>query len=210
MKKIGIIGGAGVAATNKLCELIEVELTKSGAYRDCHHIEMIIFQGTQSPSRSMFLEGRAESFVESYIDMAKKLESCGAQILCMCCNTAHYAFDIIQNSIKTNMINLIKEIVLRAKRYKIVGLIASDGCLKGKVYETYFAKYAPDVKIIYPDSKYQKLVTQGICNIKNIHRFDKLDSKENPKVIFKEVIRHLNKKIESSLNAFNTHTGGGG
>lgn len=28
MVKIGIIGGAGVAATNKLLELIEIELTK--------------------------------------------------------------------------------------------------------------------------------------------------------------------------------------
>lgn len=31
---IGVIGGNGVAATNKLCQLIEEKLTKGGAYRD--------------------------------------------------------------------------------------------------------------------------------------------------------------------------------
>ena len=38
---IGIIGGAGVAATNKLNELIEIDLTSKGAFRDCHHPEII-------------------------------------------------------------------------------------------------------------------------------------------------------------------------
>ena len=56
MTMIGIIGGAGVAATNKLLELIENKLTKEGAFRDCHHPEMIIWQATQAPSRSLFLE----------------------------------------------------------------------------------------------------------------------------------------------------------
>ena len=40
---IGVIGGNGVAATNKLCQLIEEKLTKGGAYRDAHHPEMIVW-----------------------------------------------------------------------------------------------------------------------------------------------------------------------
>ena len=31
---IGIIGGNGVAATNKLLQLIEEKITKNGAFRD--------------------------------------------------------------------------------------------------------------------------------------------------------------------------------
>jgi aspartate racemase len=82
---IGVIGGAGVAATNKLLELIEIKVTKGGAFRDCHHPEMIIYQATQVPSRSMFLEGRGESFVSGYVDVAKKLKNAGATKCCMCC-----------------------------------------------------------------------------------------------------------------------------
>lgn len=49
---IGIIGGNGVAATNKLLQLIEEKITKNGVFRDCHHPEMIAWQATRAPSRS--------------------------------------------------------------------------------------------------------------------------------------------------------------
>ncbi len=47
------------------------------------------------------------------------------------------------------------------------------------------------MKIIYPNAEFQKKVTQGICNIKNAHRFDTMDSKARPKNIFKQVCEHL-------------------
>jgi len=190
--KFGIIGGAGVAATNKLLELIEMELTQKGAYRDCHHPEMIIWQATKAPSRSMYLEGKGESFIPGYVEIAKKLKVCGANKLAMCCNTAHYAIDEISKQADIEFINLVEQCVLRTKTYTKVGLVASDGCLKGKVYEKYFEKYCPNTEIIYPDEDYQKLVTKGICNIKNIHRFQ--NDNENPKVIFEKVQKHLSKK----------------
>ncbi len=190
-KIIGIIGGAGVAATNKLQELIEVELTRNGAFRDCHHPEMIIWQATQVPSRSMYLEGKGETFIPGYIDIAKKLKSCGATKLCMCCNTAHYAIDEISQKSGVEFINLVEQCVIKVKDLNIkkVGLIASDGCLKGKVYEKYFSKHCPNTEIIYPDKEYQKLVTKGVCNVKNIHRFSNND--ENPQRIFTKVRNHL-------------------
>ena len=193
---VGIIGGAGVAATNKLQELIEIELTQNGAYRDCHHPEMIIWQATQVPSRSMYLEGKGESFIPGYVDIAKKLKNMGASKIAMCCNTAHYAIDEISKKADITFINLVEGCVLKAKDKGIstVGLVASDGCLKGRVYEKYFEKICPEVKIIYPDEDYQKLVTKGICNIKNIHRFENLNSPENPDYIFKECKKHLQNK----------------
>jgi aspartate racemase len=71
---IGVIGGNGVAATNRLCQLIEEKLTELGAYRDAHHPEMIIWQATQAPSRSMYLEGRGPSWIEDYIEIGKKIK----------------------------------------------------------------------------------------------------------------------------------------
>ena len=69
---IGVIGGNGVAATNKLCQLIEEKLTKSGAFRDAHHPEMLVWQATKVPSRSMYLEGKGPSWIEDYILIGKK------------------------------------------------------------------------------------------------------------------------------------------
>lgn len=74
---IGVIGGTGVAATNKLLQLVEERKTKSGSFRDAHHPEMIIWQATQVLCRSMYLEGKGPSWIEGYIEIGKKLKDCG-------------------------------------------------------------------------------------------------------------------------------------
>lgn len=194
--RIGIIGGAGVAATNKLNELIEIEITRNGAFRDCHHPEIIIWQATKAPSRSMFLEGKGASFIDDYVEIAQNLKKCGCEKICMCCNTAHYAIDEISQKAGIEIINLIEQVALKVKELgvKSVGLMASDGCLKGRVYEQYFNIICPEVKIIYPSNEYQKKVTKGICNIKNLHRFDCASSPEKPSNLFNKVYIHLKKK----------------
>ncbi len=190
---IGVIGGNGVAATNKLCELVELEYTKNGAYRDAHHPEMIIWQATQAPSRSMYLEGRGESFIPDYIEVGKKLKACGATKLCMCCNTAHYAIDEIEKHVGIEFINLIElvAIEIKATGKKKIGIMASDGCVKHKIYDDYLQKVIQDISIIYPDEYYQRMVTKGICNIKNLNRFENDDSNERPNKLFSEVKEYL-------------------
>ena len=191
--KIGVIGAAGVAATNKLCELIEEKMTLQGAYRDCHHPEMIVWQATQVPSRSMYLEGKGESFIPGYIEIAKKLEECGATKICMCCNTAHYAIEEIRKSISVPMIDMIEATVYKVRECskKRVGIMASDGCVKYKIYDKYINAICPDVTVVYPDSYHQKLVTKGICNIKNSNRFLEIDAEERPNHIFSQVKEYL-------------------
>ena len=103
---IGVIGANGVAATNRLCELIEERVVKAGGYRDCHHPEMIIWQATQVPSRSMYLEGKGESFIPEYIRIGRRLKECGCNEICMCCNTAHYYIEELQKEIGLPVINL--------------------------------------------------------------------------------------------------------
>ena len=193
---IGIIGGAGVAATNKLCELIETRLTQDGAYRDAHHPEMIIYQATQAPSRSMYLEGRGDSFIEDYIIAGKKLKAAGASTICMCCNTAHFAIDEIQSRVELPFVNMIEEVVFKIKEKtpEKVGIIASDGCLKGNVYEKYLAAYLPEAALIYPDVEQQKEVTRGICNIKNVSRFLDRQHPDRPLNIFNNIYNHLVEK----------------
>lgn len=190
---VGVIGGAGVAATNKLTELLENRYTKEGAFRDCHHPEMIIFQATKAPSRSMYLEGKGESFIDDYVSIANKLKNCGADTLCMCCNTAHYAIDVIKEAVQIPFINLIEEVVkeVKSRGKQKIGLVASDGCLMGKVYEKYFEEIYPEAEIIYPDKEIQKLVTKGICNIKNTNRFKDSNDIERPCNIFTEIHDYL-------------------
>ncbi|KAA6320477.1 Aspartate racemase [termite gut metagenome] len=190
---IGVIGGGGVAATNKLCELLEIRLTKNGSYRDAHHPEMLIYQATKVPSRSLYLERRGDSFIDDYIVVGKKLKAIVATILCMCCNTAHYAIIQIEQHVDLPFINIIEEVLFAVKdtRATNIGLIASDGCLKGKVYEKYFESILPTAHIIYPNKYFQQEVTIGICGIKNTFRFLEKDHPNRPQNIFLNVYKHL-------------------
>ena len=189
---IGVIGGNGVAATNRLCALVEEKLTKVGAFRDAHHPEMIIWQATQVPSRSMYLEGRGESFIPGYVEVGRKLKECGCTTLCMCCNTAHYALDELQEQIGLPFINLLEEVAKEAnqKGAKRIGMMCSDGLRKFKLYDKWFEMVNPEMHLIYPDDEMQKLVTKGICNAKNTARFDP-NNEGYPEKLFSKVCDHL-------------------
>lgn len=186
---IGVIGGNGVAATNKLLQLIEEKCTRNGAFRDCHHPEMIIWQATQVPSRSMYLEGRGESFLDDYIRIGKSMKSCGCDTLCMCCNTAHYFIPQLEESIDISFINILTEV---AKTIKTVGggkigVMCSDGLRKVGLYEKEIQKLNPDSVVLYPTEELQTVVTRGICNSKNTKRFLPKENEENPYYCFSMV-----------------------
>lgn len=194
---IGIIGGNGVAATNKLCTLIEEQLTLNGAFRDAHHPEMVIYQATQAPSRSMYLEGRGPAWIDDYVAIGKKLKACGCDELCMCCNTAHYAVNELAEKIGIKFVNLLDLVAIRCHKLNVkrVGMMCSDGLRKVGLYERRFAVHAPEIEVIYPDEAYQKFVTEGICGAKNKIRFE--DYQQNPKHpfnCFMKVCEHLTKE----------------
>lgn len=185
---IGVIGGNGVAATNRLCQLVEEMGVRDGAFRDAHHPEMIIWQATQVPSRSMYLEGRGESFIPGYVEVGRKLKACGCTELCMCCNTAHYAIDLLQEQIGLPFINLLEEVAKEAnhKGTKRIGMMCSDGLRKFKLYDKWFEKVNPEMHLIYPNDEMQKLVTLGICNAKNTKR-NGPNGEEYPERLFTKV-----------------------
>lgn len=193
---IGVIGGNGVAATNRLCQLIEEKKTRGGAFRDAHHPEMVIWQATQAPSRSMFLEGRGEDWRPDYIRIANSLKSIGCEKLCMCCNTAHFAIDDLEAATGIPFINVIKEVarVCEKSGCKRIGVLASDGCVKFDLYGKYFRQEFPDAILVYPDSDMQQMVTRGICNAKSVARYGAKGVDEQPSLLFGRVINHLIEK----------------
>lgn len=189
---IGVIGGNGVAATNRLLTIIEENIVKAGAYRDAHHPEMVVYQATQAPSRSMYLEGRGPSFLDDYILAGKKLKAFGCTELCMCCNTAHFFIDELSEKIGIPFINIIELVAKEARNrhVKNVGVMCSDGCRTHKLYDKYFSKIAPEISVSYPP-QLQTLVTKGINNAKNNKRYNAVDSEDNPEKCFGNVVDEL-------------------
>lgn len=172
--KIGVIGGNGVAATNRLCDMVERKVTASGAYRDAHHPEMIVWQATNAPSRSMFLEGRGEDWRPDYIRIARQFKTLGCDVGCMCCNTAHYAVEEIEQASGLKFINLLEEVARCAKSlgHHTYEVFCSDGARKFDLYGKAFMKIYPECKLIYPSEERQRQVTEVICGVKTKARLD--------------------------------------
>lgn len=191
-KILGVIGGNGVLATTRLCQLVEEKVTKNGAFRDGHHPEMIVWYATPAPSRSMYLEGRGPSFIPDYINVGRKMKECGCTSLCMCCNTAHFAIKEISEGVGLPFISIIDEVVKRvvSKGYRKVGIICTEGCLITDLYGKSFCKYGSTAQLVYPQDEMRKAMTQGICNVKNSIRFDKSNA-EHPTLLFEKVSESL-------------------
>lgn len=189
--KIGVIGGNGVAATNRLLDMVERKVTCSGGFRDAHHPEVIVAYETKAPSRSMFLEGKGESFIPDYIQTAKALKNLGCCKVCMCCNTAHFAIDELQREAGVEFINLLSLVAIRANNLGLneVELWVTDGARKYDIYRKAFTKYAPNCKILYPDELRQEIITRIICSVKTKARFLSEFDKSHPHFLISELLK---------------------
>ncbi|MGY9013879.1 MAG: aspartate/glutamate racemase family protein, partial [Rhodospirillales bacterium] len=92
-KTVGVIGGMGPEATVELMSRI---IAKTPANDDVDHIHMIVDNDPKIPSRiKALLEGTGEDPGPYIANMARKLQTAGADFLVMPCNTAHLYRDVI-------------------------------------------------------------------------------------------------------------------
>lgn len=110
--------------------------------------------------------GYGESPVKELVGSAKMLEKSGADFLIMPCNTAHYFIDHIKKNIKIPFINMPEE----AAKYTydkyggdaVVGIMATDGTIKTKIYENYYDELG--IKTVIP-VKTQALIMEFIYDV---------------------------------------------
>lgn len=150
MKTIGIIGGMGPLATVHLYERI---VLRTKALRDQDHIRVLIDSNTNIPDRTKAIISDGEDPTVELIKSARILESGGADFLIMPCNTAHYFINTIQEAVNIPFINMVEETVkYTSKKYgkdTVVGILATDGTIKSKIYENYYANLG--IKTVVPD-----------------------------------------------------------
>jgi aspartate racemase len=169
---IGILGGAGVAASAALVQRIVDIVTDRGARFDQDHPEVILLQATQAPSRSLWLEGRGPSFVPAYVDAAIRLREAGAGIVVMCCNTAHAARAEIAAAAGVTIPDLIALAVQEAAQEaaapgdRRIGVLSSSGTRAAGLYRRAIEQLAPGSVLVEPDAAMQDAVTEAIVAVK--------------------------------------------
>lgn len=181
MPPIGILGGMGTVATRHLMQKI-IEMSK--AKKDQDFPEFILYNYPQIPDRTEAILNNSKKPAKFLVKGLKKLEAAGASPLIMDCNAA-YAFNKeIAGKIKTRTISLVDETAKRlAKKRphaKKIGIMATTGTLKAKLYEKSLAKYANCREFVYPN---QKEIMEIIYGKKGIKANNKKQSKKISKIL---------------------------
>lgn len=135
-KTLGIIGGVGPLATMLIGEMI-VRRTK--AQKDQEHVHTIIDNDTSIPDRTAYILDHTKENPVPYLQRdAKKLAEYGAGVICIPCNTAHSFYEELQATTSVPVLHMIRETAKRAKALgaQRVGILATDGTLTTKVYQT--------------------------------------------------------------------------
>jgi aspartate racemase len=135
LKKLGVIGGMGPLATAHFFRRI-VECTEAAA--DQEHLDIIIFNHARIPDRTeAILSKKHEPYLSLITKDAKELEKLGVENIAIPCNTSHFFYKEIQESVAIPVINMIRESLAYAaqvRKAKRVGLLATDGTVQSGIY----------------------------------------------------------------------------
>ena len=134
---VGVLGGMGPAATTQFIARVQA-LTPVKSEQD--HLRLIIDCNPHVPDRNAAATAGGASPADVLAQMARGLQSAGAQMLVMPCNAAHaYASDIAA-AVSIPFLNLIDAVADEAAAGGgAVGLLAADACLEAGLYQDAFA-----------------------------------------------------------------------
>lgn len=155
-KLLGILGGLGPMSTAYFYEMITEH---TFALCDQDHIDMIISSGATTPDRTGYILGNTtESPSERMIADARKLIDFGADVIAIPCNTAHYFYREVQDSISVPIINIIYETVkfCHKKGAEKIGIMATDGTVSTNTYQKMAQEFG--IECIVPSAENQARV----------------------------------------------------
>ncbi len=161
---IGIVGGVGPYAGLDLSRKV---LDQTRASTDQDHLNMILLSWPRHvPDRSAFLLGRStDDPVPGMVRCVLALESVGATVAGIACNTAHSPrlFGRLISTLSSNgsrivVVNMIQEVARFIQYYlpgvRRVGVLATDGTVSTNTYGEVLEQEG--FAAVYPDAQVQR------------------------------------------------------
>ena len=160
-KTIGILGGMGPLAT---CDLFSKIIQITDASCDQEHVRICIDNNTEISDRTNAIIRHGKDPVPEMVKSAVRLQSFGADVLIMPCNTAHYFYDRILPFVDIPFLSMIDETAkaISDRGLRKIGLLATDGTLQTAVYEKAFKKRG--ISIVVPPPENQVHIMDLIFN----------------------------------------------
>ena len=167
---IGILGGMGTQAGLDFCN--KLAILNRGKI-DQEYPLFILYNKSNIPGRpesigvqTKNLSNRSynntskkkyQNVLKSLLQGCKLLEKNKCKFIVIPCNTAHYWFDDLQKKINIPIINMPKEVFKhtqkKCSKNSKIGLLATEGTLKTKIYDRLFEK---NFQLIKPTDALQK------------------------------------------------------
>lgn len=172
-KAIGIIGGMGPMAT---CDLMKKIIDNTQADRDQAHIRLYVDSNTNIPDRTAAILGKGADPRPAMTESAGKLQTMGADLLIVPCNTAHFFLPDVQKTVQIPILNMQKETAkhLLEQGITTVAVLATDGTVQSGLYDR--ALKEAGITPVYPDEAEQKMIMSLIYDyVKAGKNFEDLD-----------------------------------
>jgi aspartate racemase len=133
---VGILGGMGPEAT---VDLMRRVIAATPARDDVDHLHLLVDNNPKVPSRiAALIEGTGSDPAPAIIEMAKRLEAGGADVLAIACNTAHAYVDQVRSATSIPLLDMVDLTTRRISRMTLkhgsVGLLASSAVVKLGLY----------------------------------------------------------------------------
>ena len=157
---LGIIGGLGPQASAYFYDMI-TNLTD--ADKDQEHINIILLSHSTIPDRTKYILDHTNDNPYPYLlKDVKLLESLGAKMIAIPCNTSCYFHDLLQSNTKVIINNMVDDTIayLRDKEVKKVVILATDGTIQSILYQQACLKYNIEYEV--PNNLIQKKVMSVI------------------------------------------------
>lgn len=161
--KIGIVSGVGpLAGSDVLSKVFAYAADAYGAHEDSEYPDVILLNhGIAGVDNTASLNS---AFKEEIIEMVEQLESWGAGIIGIACNTAHAYFDDIKLKPTTKLVNLIDVVAETAEANPgTYGLLTSRGTKEQQLYVPYLKKHG--VEFIQTTEEQQEQLDQAIDKV---------------------------------------------
>ena len=199
---IGILGGMGTQAGLDFCNKLAI------LYRgkiDQEYPLFLLYNKSNIPGRPESigvqtgnLSNRFENLksekkylkvLKSLIEGCQILKKSKCKFIVIPCNTAHYWYDDLLKKISLPIINMPKEVFNHTakicKKNSSIGLLATEGTLKTKIYNKFFDK---KFNLVHPNHSLQK------NSVNKAIKFVKMGNVKAASKVIKPAINYLIKK----------------
>jgi len=120
------------------------------------YLDILIYSKPTIPDRTAFIIGKSDiSPLDSMTGALKVLENAGASCVAIPCVTSHFFYDDLLKAVSIPILNMPEETAHFVVDCGIsrIGLLATDGTLKGRVFHNAFEKSGIELIGLSPDSQ---------------------------------------------------------